>query len=228
MAHSLRIPRVPVIATALALAACHPTVAPASKPAVALAPIAATPSDKNFMSAVADVEAELAIKASPLALFNGEPVQGGVMFKTKKGLDHVARLRDRLAARGAFIFIVDSGFDSEPDVLGLVPATDKFDVINLVGTDGNSAHSHDEVVAWLKDLDRRNPWLLIGASYDFVDGFFVDPVSDPHALATDVLSFCPDFFYQGIGLDPETKGRAPLDVTEEYFKTERRFHFWWD
>ena len=113
-------------------------------------------------------------------------------------------------------------------MLGLLPTTDKCDVLRILRTNGNSAHTHDEVIAWLKDIDRTDPFLLVGASYDAVGLFFVEPVHDPAALAKNVLSFCPDFYSQGIGLDPANHGADPVVVIEQNFKTERLVHFWWD
>jgi len=56
----------------------------------------------------------------------------------------------------------------------------------------------------------------------------VEPVHDPSALAKNVLSFCPDFYYQGIGLDPANHGADPMVVIEQNFRIERLVHFWWD
>ncbi|HTA94163.1 MAG TPA: DUF4253 domain-containing protein, partial [Polyangiaceae bacterium] len=147
--------------------------------------------------------------------------------ETSNGLDYVTRTHDRLLADGAYLLLIRLGID-QPDVLGLLPTTDKYDALRILQTNGNSAHTHDEVVAWLKNIDRTDPWLLVGASYDAVDLLFVEPVHDPAALAKNVLSFCPDFYYQGIGLDPSNHGADPIVVIEQNFRTERLVHFWWD
>jgi hypothetical protein len=172
-------------------------------------------------------EVGLGQTGQPLKLNDGESITGGWMFKVQNGLEHVVALHDRMLARGAFLFLVEATPDGQ-DVIAVLPTTDKYEVIRIIGTNGNAAHTHDQVVAWLKDLDRSEPWLLVGANFDSVDLFFTGPVRDPHALAQNVLSFCPDFYYQGIGLDPETHGRQPLEVIEEYFRNERLSHFWWD
>jgi len=213
---------------AFACAACQHTPTETS----AVHPPSASPTASHghqmndFSEALRIVESALGTKAAPLTLDNGEVVSGGWMFKTENGLGQIGELNDQLLSHGAYLFLVQPGFD-KPDTLGLVPTGEKYEVIRMVGTNGNAAHTHEEVVAWLKDLDRREPWLLVGASYDFVEGFFAAPVRDPHALAQSVLSFCPDFYYQGIGLDPAKHG-TPLEETEKYFQTERLFHFWWD
>jgi len=181
----------------------------------------------DFRLAVATLEADLKVRAKPLVLDNGESVAGGWMFETSNGLDYVSRTHDRLLADGAYLLLIRSGFDQR-DVLGLLSTTDKYDVLRILQTKGNSSHTHDEVIAWLKDIDRTDPFLLVGASYDAVDLFFVEPVHDAAALAKSVLAFCPDFYSQGIGLDPANHGADPVFVVEQNLKTERLVHFWWD
>jgi hypothetical protein len=189
-----------------------------------------TEAPSGFEVAVRTAESLLGEKAAVLTASDAadSAIPTGRMFTTNDGLQKVADLHDRLAAKGAYLFLVEVGLGIKPDRLGLLPTIDKYQVLETMQTNGNGAHSHAEVMAWLHALDRSDPWLLVGANYDFVDGFFVEPVHDPKALAQNVLSFCPDFYYQGIGLDPEKKGVPPLELSEQYFKTERLFHFWWD
>lgn len=184
----------------------------------------------GFEAAIRTAESLLAAKAEILAVSDAPDgvIPTGRMFTTADGLKKVGDLHDQLEAKGAYLFLVEVGLGIKPDRLGLLPTTDKYQVLETMRTNGNDARSHAEVMAWLRELDRTDPWLLIGANYDFVDGFFAAPVHDPSTLAENVLSFCPDFYYQGIGLDPEKKGVPPLELTTEYFRTERLFHFWWD
>ena len=207
-------------------AACSPTNA-ASTQVQAASPEAAPQPKGDFRLVVSTLETDLKLRAQPLILDDGETIFGDWMFKTRNGLDYVSRAHDRLLADGAYLFLVQSGID-QPDVLGLLPTTDKYEVLRTLGTNGNRAHTHAEVMAWLKDIDRTDPWQLVGASYDAVDLFFVEPVHDPAALAKNVLSFCPDFYYQGVGLDPANRGADPIVVIEQNFRTERLVHFWWD
>jgi hypothetical protein len=217
------------LAAVIACAACHAPQAAARTPSTPAPAPAASADDehKDFNGALSVVERRLGTKATPLTLSNGERVAGSWMLKTADGLSKIADLQQQLLGYGAYLVLVEPGLD-EPDVLGLLPTTDKYEVVRMMRTDGNLAHTHEEIVAWLQALDRAEPWLLVGASFDFVDGLFVEPVRDPHAVAQNVLAFCPDFFYQGIGLDPAKQGQIPLVATEEYFKRERHFHFWWD
>jgi hypothetical protein len=200
------------------------------------------PTSHDFAVAVRTAEAKLKSKSSPILLRSGDVIPGGVMLLSPDGLTALGGLHDQLEAFGAYLFIVEHGMppvqfgpgpdgavpaarEAEPDKLGLFPTTDKFEVVRMVGTNGNRLHSAAELLSWLRDLDRSHPFVLVGAGVDFVEGVFRSPVQDPEALARNVYSFCPDFWDQGIGLTKE--GPAEAGVAK-YFTSERYFYFWWD
>src|SRR6185369_13063825 len=141
---------------------CSPAKAVSTQPRAASA--VDTPKPKgDIRLSVATLEADLKVRAKPLVLDDGESVPGGWMFETSNGLDYVSRAHDRLLADGAYLLLIRAGFD-QPDVLGLLPTTDKYDALRILRTNGNSSHTHDEVIAWLKAIDRTDPFLLVGAS----------------------------------------------------------------
>lgn len=165
------------------------------------------------------------------------------MLPADNALNVVAEQQVRFATWGTFIFVLQhgsprvevhsdasgSGLDvvgSESDMVAVLPTTDKFEVVRLLGTNGNHAHSADQIRAWLRELDRRQPFVLLGASYDFVEGAFLKPVDDPRGLAQSVYTFCPDFWDQGLGLVESAP--SPQEGIAAYFTTERYFYFWWD
>lgn len=196
---------------------------------------------QDFPSAVRAAEAKLGSKATALRLRTGDAVAGGVMFPVPEGLTALAHVHDELEAMGAYLFIVErgtppvqvSGSDGasptllagEPDILALLPTTDKFEVVRRVGTNGNGLHDSEQVLSWLRELDRTQPFKLVGVGFDFVEGVFVSAVHDPNAMARNVYTFCPDFWDQGLGL---TQKGPPEDGIAKYFTTERYFRFWWD
>lgn len=201
-----------------------------------------SPQPHDFSAAVRVAETKLGSKSSPILLRSGDAIAGGVMFSVDDGLAAIRSAHDELASLGAYLFILDRGtpavridppvdggvateLKAEPDLLGLLPTTDKFEVIRMVGTNGNSLHTGAEVIAWLRDLDQGHPFVLVGAGVDFVEGVFLKPVQDPDALARNVYAFCPDFWDQSLGLvqkEPAETGLA------RYFASERYFRFWWD
>src|SRR5262249_43216843 len=112
------------------------------------------------------------------------------------------------------------------DVVGLAPTQDKFDVVRRVQTEtANYDHDNDTVIAWLREIDRDDPFRLVGAGMDFVEGEFEAPIQDRRKLAQRIYSFCPDFVDQGIGLSEKGEPHA---LVERYFARHRAFFFWWD
>jgi hypothetical protein len=158
-------------------------------------------------------------------------------------LQVVAEQQERFIRMGAFLFVLEHGsppvevrsdaadggvvaVGGDPDVVALLPTTDKLEVVRFIGTNANRRHDTGEIVSWLRELDRDQPFVLLGAGLDFVEGAFLEPVHDPQTLAKNVYSVCPDFWDQGVGLAQSAP--SPQEGLAAYFKTERYFHFWWD
>jgi hypothetical protein len=108
--------------------------------------------------------------------------------------------------------------------IGLLPTANKFAVIAAVGVDPGGdygpygLHSPD-VVAWLREMDREDPFQLIGCRRDTVDVKFPQPVKDPEGLARRMYEFCSDMVDQGTGT---------IERLVEQLRDQRRAHFWWD
>jgi hypothetical protein len=197
----------------------------------------------TFADAVRIAETELGAKSTKLLLRDGTMVPGAVMFSKVAGTEPALRLHDRLEPYGAYLLPVQYGMPpvdadaqvgaepraihvaGEPDLIGLLPTTDKFEVVRLLGTNGNGKHDNAEVVAWLRKLEQSQPFSVFAAGYDFVDLAFSEPLTDAPALAHELNSFCPDTWASGPGLlyegPPETLLAAQLQQTP-------LFHCWWD
>ncbi len=184
------------------------------------------PSD--FPAAVRELE-QLTSHAPRAALApDDEPIADVVLFDSgpSGGLALVEAHAERFRAAGAYLFLHRHGFGATPDVVGLARTTDKLELVRMVGTDGaNYGHDNAAVVAWLRELDRTEPFELTGAGEDFVEGRFRGDVKDPRALAPRIDAFCPDFVAQGLGL---TEKGAPEDLIARWFGEHRAFFFWWD
>jgi len=204
-------PRWLVVAAALALSsiACQRAKAP----------------PKTWQGAIQVVEDATGTKAAPLALLEGR-IPGVMQFEVDDGLSIVERDRMRLLDYGAYLFLAEHGFKRKKDTLALAKTTDKFKVVQLVGTDAvNYGHDNAEVITWLRQLDRDEPFVLTGAGFDYIEGYFKKDVRDPRALARRIYAFCPDFVDQGLGLSE--KG-TPEDIIVRHFSGSRTFFFWWD
>src|SRR5262245_55158904 len=125
----------------------------------------------TFAEAVSDLERITGAKGRPAVSPDEEPLDGVVFFETKPdvGARLVASNRARLRPSGAYLFLYDHGFGVKPDVVGLAPTSDKFDVVRRTRTDAaNYGHDNAAVIAWLRELDREEPFELTGAGLDFV------------------------------------------------------------
>jgi Domain of unknown function (DUF4253) len=186
------------------------------------------PAPTTYAGAIAELERLTGSKGQPVESPAEGNLEGVLAFQTKpgEGLDLVKRHHPRLRTAGAFLFLHDHGFGKGPDVVGVAPATDKFDLIRRVQTNGvNYGHDNRAVIAWLREMDRDEPLEVIGAGFDFVEGFFRAPVKDRPRLARRIHAFCPDFVEQGIGLGEEGEPHA---LIEAYYRSNRDFFFWWD
>jgi hypothetical protein len=186
------------------------------------------PVPKTFSEAVADVERLTGSRGERGESPSGERMEGVVVFETRRnaGFDLVAANQARLRPSGSFFFVYEHGHGFKPDVVGLAPTQDKFDVVRRVQTEtANYEHDNKAVIAWLREVDRDDPFRLVGAGMDFVEGEFEAPIQDLRRLAQRIYTFCPDFVDQGIGL---TEKGEPHALIERYFTRHRAFFFWWD
>jgi hypothetical protein len=162
--------------------------------------------------------------AAKVAGYDPKQLRGGVAFRVAH--DRVERsIRDwhaGLLSSGAFVFRIENhfGLHGDEDVVVLFPTRDPYRIVDAVGVQGNDFPiSHAAIVRWLKKLERSHPFVLTGASYDTLEGYFVRPVGDARALAESFYRVCPDIVDQG------TETVAAL--ADELRRTRTLF-CWWD
>ena len=130
----------------------------------------APPPPKTWQGAIQFVEEATGTKATPWTERERPPADV-VVFRVDDGLSIVERDRMRVLDYGAYLFLAEHGFKREKDTLGLAKTTDKFKVVQLVGTDGiNYDHDNADVITWLRQLDRDEPFVLTGAGFDYIEG----------------------------------------------------------
>jgi len=175
-----------------------------------------------FQQAVKDAGALLGSSPQPLESHD-EPgaVKGGVSFEAAQ--EKVEKLLRKahadFLARGFYLFRYDQNFGHSPDKLGLLPTTDKYAVIAAMGTNGvNYDIGTAGIIAWLKDLEADQPFVLTGVSFEHLEGFFTTPVKDRKALARRMYQFCPDIVDQGVGSVAKLADALRGDS----------LYFWWD
>ncbi|MGH7676561.1 MAG: DUF4253 domain-containing protein [Gemmatimonadales bacterium] len=134
----------------------------------------------------------------------------------------VRTLQARFLDRGFFLFRHEQHFaiDGKPDEVGLLPTPDVYDVLVLMGTNGwNYDIGPDSIVAWLRALEREQPFVLTGIGFDFVEGRFTEAIRDPGALAQRFYEFCPDIVDQGTGSVRALAGELRRSMA---------LYCWWD
>jgi hypothetical protein len=102
----------------------------------------------------------------------------------------------------------------------LFPTKDKYAVLTACGTDGGTCNlSTQKIIAWMRKLDKKCPFVLTGCGRDFLAGRFLNPVKNANKLAKSIHEFCPDIVDQGCG--------TVTRLADELERTQR-FTFWWD
>ena len=171
-----------------------------------------------FQAAIAEFAEQTGIAGEAIDRF-----PGGVSFKvshaeTERRLD---RWNGEYLERGAYVFRYDNGFglNNGPDVVVMLPTTDKYVVLRAAGTDGvNYDIDNDAIVSWLQDMEKTHPFVLTGAGMDFLEGRFVEPPNDTQVLAEKMYKFCPDIVDQGVG---------DIAALASVLRKGKLF-FWWD
>lgn len=180
--------------------------------------------DPKFQQAIKDAAALLG--AQPGTLRSGdaaEEVKGGVSFDVPH--QKIERLLFKahmdFLAKGFYLFRYDQmfGFQGEPDKVGLLPTTNKYEVMAVMETNGDNYDIGTAgVIAWMKELEAEQPFVLTGIGFDYMEGRFTSPVRDTRALARRMYQFCPDIVDQGTGTIEALAGEL----------ADRRLYFWWD
>jgi hypothetical protein len=118
------------------------------------------------------------------------------------------------AREAGFCLVRSESFKTDPTAL-LFPG-DKYAAIAACGTNtnmgGNDAH---DIILWLREMERKNPFELTACSFDRLGGTFSGPVLDALPLAERILRLCPEF-------------SGPAEALADELRQSREFFFWWD
>ena len=133
--------------------------------------------------------------------------------------DELFRRFVREVEQQGFVLIRNEFLSEEQCTLLLFPTADKYLAIRSIGTNGNNfGHSTPDVIAWLEEMEEQNPFRLLAAMHDGMEGEFLNEVQNVEELARRMLEFCPDL---------QSSDESIADFTNELTR-ERTFGFWWD
>lgn len=179
---------------------------------------------REFQQAIKDASALLGAKPEPLhSQAEDERVIGGVSFAVphEKLNAILFRAHTNFLAHGFYLFRCEQhfGIAGQPDTAGLLPTTNKFEVMAAMDTNGdNYGIGTRGVIAWMRELEQEQPYVLMGIGFDYMEGRFTAPVKDASGLAQRMYHFCPDIVDQGAG----TVDKLAKELQKE------RLYFWWD
>lgn len=191
---------------------------PDSEPYLEILKFAGNAEKPEYKAAVAEI-AQLAGKAPT-------PGERAGTYKLELGAPEAKAFLEKhhaaLLGKGCYVFRHDQGFGigDKPDVLWIVPTTDKFAVMAFTGVDGiNYNIDNHLVIRWMKRLERDQSFVMTGCGRDFLSGHFVNKVPDANAMAKRMYAFCPDIVDQGTG---------SVDALAKELKKNNELYFWWD
>ncbi|WP_226087434.1 DUF4253 domain-containing protein [Mesobacillus sp. S13] len=154
-------------------------------------------------------------------LYSEKPVKiAGVCVKCKQDETELLalELREELKAINYLAFICDSNREK----VAMIPGLDQFEILKIQQTNGDNYDiSNSSVISELKEWYRNYPFIIIGASYDWVEVEFevLPNGKELNSFAREIAEFCPDLVEQGTG--------SINDLMEE-IKGTRKLSLWWD
>src|SRR4051812_48687147 len=204
-----------ILAASCTLAIAQDNAAAENGAAVRKKLVAASKSPK-FQDAIKKLAKLAGSEQKALETSSDGAATGGVWFEVShaKADELLAQQRKAFAAQGAYLFRSQNmhglkiGNETARDAIALLPTTNQYEVLQAVETEGpNSKVYNPDLLKWLKELEKTQPFELTDAGDHEMAGKFTTPVKDPKALAAKVLKLCPDFD-QGDGEEATLKKLA--------------------
>ncbi len=197
-----------------------PSPPPASLPAGFVVP-------DDFAGAVRALERLAGATATPLvgsdSLGDSVVTEGfAVSVPAARAEALVAAAQPTFLEKGFYLFRSEQhfGIRGRPDRLALFPRRDPYEILRLMGTNGaNYRIGPDSIVAWLRALERDQPFVLTGIDFDWLEGRFTFAIRDPAGLARRFYAFCPDIVDQGTGT---------VEALVTQLEQSQRLYCWWD
>ncbi|MDB6111404.1 MAG: ankyrin repeat-containing protein [Pedosphaera sp.] len=140
--------------------------------------------------------------------------KGGYWFNTpteKRAQQIAKQYRDEFVKQGFYPFTHGSS-------VGLFPNPDKYAAVAAMGTYACDGPDTEELIAWLKKLDKKQPFELLVIGQDCVGGEFRNPVKNAEALVKSMIQICSDLFSSG----------GTVAALARHIQHTRRFDLWWD
>ncbi len=175
-----------------------------------------------FKKAISDLARLCDVKAKPLSKDESDPLAGCVAFELAK--EQAGKILKEhhsvFLKRGYYLVRIKRGYTSGKDKLALLPTTDWKLILQAFQTNGCNCNLYTaDIIRWLDELAKSQPFVLTGAGFDWCEGRFTKPIKNTRGLAQKIYEFCPDIVTQGSG----DIARLALALNKS-----QSFYFWWD
>jgi hypothetical protein len=109
-------------------------------------------------------------------------------------------LREKLKPRNYMAFQIEINNALKADKIGIIKGTDQYEILRIMHTNGDTDDvSHEDVIAKLKQWEKRIRFEIVGAENDWVEIELRTMPQDIKAFAEDVYEFSPDSVDEGTG-----------------------------
>jgi hypothetical protein len=88
----------------------------------------------------------------------------------------------------------------------------------IAALDTNGQNSTDDLIAWLRELEKDQPFVITGIGADFIDGNFTTPLKDPASIVKRINAICPD----------DSLSAAETAAQVDQLRATNRLYLWWD
>jgi hypothetical protein len=147
------------------------------------------------------------------------PLSGARAFHLRDRESAVSVLEEiqpKVAALGAIAFISEDVLDRNGPCLVLMPTTAYRDAVIAFQTPVGQSIDCYELVAWLANLEKTQPFAITHLAPDLLRARFTTPIKDSAALARAIEKICPDVI------------NTSLDKVAAHLAKSRELYLWWD
>jgi len=129
-------------------------------------------------------------------------------------------LREKLKPRKYMAFQIEINNALKVDKICIIKGSDQYDILRIMHTNGDEDDvSHEDVIAKLKQWEKRSRFEIVGAENDWVEIEFRTMPQDLKAFAEDVYEFSPDTVNEGTG--------SVAELVKDISMT-KRLVIWWN
>ena len=129
-------------------------------------------------------------------------------------------LREKLKRRNYMAFQIEINNSLKVDRIGIIKGTDQYEILRIMHTNGDDDDvSHEDVIAKLKQWEKRIRFEIVGAENDWVEIEFRTMPQDLKTFAEDVYEFSPETVDEGTG--------SLAELVKDISAT-KRLVLWWN